>query len=73
MRPLLSTTFPKGFRSSKNIGHSTSGSGGKKTFKRCLKSEHTDGQTDKQTDGHFDLYTASAQRADALKTTRIFS
>ena len=49
MGPLLSITFPQGFRISKNIGHSTSESGGKKTFKRYLKSEHTHGQTDGQT------------------------
>ena len=49
MRPLLSTTFPQGFRISKNIGHPTSGSGGKKTFKLYLKSEHTDGQTHRRT------------------------
>ena len=72
MRPLLSTTFPQRFRISKNIGHPTSESGGKKTFKWYLKSEHTDKQTDKQTDkhtdGHFDLQKASAKRADDLKT-----
>ena len=34
-------TFPKGFPISKNVGHPTSGSGGKKTFKRYLKSEQT--------------------------------
>ena len=45
--PLL---FPQGFRISKNIGHPTSGSGGKKTFKRYLKSEHMDTRTDGQTD-----------------------
>ena len=49
LRPLLSITFPQGFRICKNIGHPTSGSGGKKTFKRYLKSEHTDTQTDRQT------------------------
>ena len=64
--PLLSITFPQGFRISKNIGHPTSGSGGKKTVKRYLKGE----QTHKQTDGHFDLQKASAQRADALKTKK---
>ena len=42
MRPLLSITFPQGFRISKNIGHPISGSGGKKTFKRNLKSKQTD-------------------------------
>ena len=51
--------FPQGFRISKNIGHPTLGSGGKKMFKRYLKSEHTQGrtdrQTDRQTDGHFDF------------------
>ena len=49
MTPLLSITFPQGFRISKNIGHPISGSGGKKTDKRYLKSEHTDRQTDRQT------------------------
>ena len=49
LRPLLSTTFPQGFQISKNIGHSTSGSGGKETFKRYLKSEHIHRQTNKQT------------------------
>ena len=34
----------------KDSEYQTSGSGGKKTFKRYLKSEHTDGQTDRQTD-----------------------
>ena len=33
-----------------NIGHPTLGSGGKKMFKRYLKSEHTHRQTDRQTD-----------------------
>ena len=53
MRPLLSITLPQEFRISKNIGHPTSGSGGKNTFKQYLKSEqtdthtHTHGQTDK--------------------------
>ena len=42
--------FPKEFHISKNIGLPTLGSGGKKTFKRYLKSEQTDGQTDRQTD-----------------------
>ena len=50
VRPLLTITFPQGFRISKNIGHRNLGRGGKKTFKRYLKSEQTDGQTDKQTD-----------------------
>ena len=76
LRPLLSITFPQGFQISKNIGHLTLGSGGKKTFKRYLKSEHTDGQTDGQThrrtdtqtdrhtDGHFDLQKASTKSID---------
>ena len=50
LRPLLSITFPQGFRISKNIGHPTSESGGKKTVKRYLKSEQTHGQTDTRTD-----------------------
>ena len=48
-------TFPQEFLISKNIGHPMLGSGGKKTFKRYLKSDQTDGQTDGHTDGHFDL------------------
>ena len=55
MRPLLSITFPQGFRIFKDIGRPTFGSGGKKTFKRYLKSEQTDRHTHGQTDGHFDL------------------
>ena len=39
LRPLLSITFPQGFQISKNIGHPTSGSGGKKTVKWYHKSE----------------------------------
>jgi hypothetical protein len=34
LRPLLSITFPKGFRISKKFGHWTLGNGGKKTLKR---------------------------------------
>ena len=49
LRPLLSIIFLQGFLISKNIGHPTSGSGGKKTFKQYLKGEHTDGQTDRWT------------------------
>ena len=40
--PLLSITFSQGFRISKNIGHPTSGSGGKKNVKRYLKSEKSE-------------------------------
>ena len=50
LRPLHSITFSQGFRISKNIGHPTSESGGKKTVKRYLKSEHTHRHTDGQTD-----------------------
>ena len=57
MRPLLSITFPQGFQISKNIGHPTLGSGGKKTFKGFLKSEHTDRQMDGQTDTQTDIST----------------
>ena len=49
LRPLISITFPQGFRISKNIGHPIA-------FKRYLKSEHTDRRTDEHADGHFDLY-----------------
>ena len=34
LRPLISITFPQGFRKSKLFGHGTLGSGGKKTFKQ---------------------------------------
>ena len=57
LRPLLSITFPQGFRISKNIRHPTSGSGGKKTVKRYLKSEQTHRQTDRRTDGRTDRLT----------------
>ena len=42
--------FPKDSKYLKNIGHSTAGSGSKKTFERYLKSEQTDTRTDGQTD-----------------------
>ena len=51
LRPLLSITFPQGFRISKKFGHWTLGSGGKKTVKRSEKVK----RTHKQTYGHFDL------------------
>ena len=57
MRPLLSITFSQGFRISKNIWHLTSGSGGKKTVKRYLKSEQTNTRTDRQTDRQTDRRT----------------
>ena len=44
------TTFPQGLRISRNFGHPTFGSGGKKRLKRYLKSEETDRRTDGQTD-----------------------
>ena len=50
LRPVLFITFPQGFRISINFGHPTSVSGGKKTFKRNLKSEQTDRHTDRHTD-----------------------
>ena len=66
LRPLLSITFPQGFRISKNIRHPTSGSGGKKTVKQYLKSEQTDtrtdGQTDTRTDGQTDISTYRKHR-----------
>ena len=43
------TTSFQGFQISTNIGHPTSGSGGKKTVKRYLKSEQTHGHTDRRT------------------------
>ena len=71
VRQLLFITFPQEFRISKNIGHPTSGSGGKKIVKRYLKSEQTHTGTHKQTDRNFDLQKALAQRADAFKKLHI--
>ena len=62
LRPLLSITFPQGFQISKNIGHPTSESGGKKTFKRYLKSEHTDRRTNRRTDRQTDISTYRKHR-----------
>ena len=50
LRPFLSITFCQGFRISKQLGHWTSESGGKKTVKQSVQSV-----TDRQTHGHFDL------------------
>ena len=49
--PFIGKSFPQGYRKSKKFGHPTSGSGGKKTFKRYIKSE----QTDRHTYGQIDL------------------
>ena len=48
IRNLLFLLLSQGFRIFKNFGHLTSGKGGKKTFKRYLKSE----QTNTWTHGH---------------------
>ena len=53
LRPLLSITFPQGFWISKNIGHPIGKWGQKDVETVPQKWTHT--QTDKQTDGHFDL------------------
>ena len=50
MRPFLSSTFPQGFRISKNFGHPTLVSGGKIGLK--IKVWKGDRQTDKQTHRH---------------------
>ena len=47
MRPLLSIIFPKGFQISKDIGHPTSGSGGKKTVKKDQKPKKTEKSEEK--------------------------
>ena len=62
LRPLLSITFPQGFRISNKIGHPTSGSGGKKTVKLYLKSEQTHRQTDRRTDRRTDKSTYRKHR-----------
>ena len=49
LRPLLSTPFPQGFRISTNFLYPTLKRGGKKTFKRYLKSEQTEKHTNRQT------------------------
>ena len=73
MIQLLSITFPQGFQISIFFGNPTLGSESKKTFKWYLKSEQTHRQThtDRQTYGQIDLTKASAQRADALKSSQI--
>ena len=66
LRPLLSITFPQGFRISKKLGHWTSGSGGKRPLNGVRK---CDGQTDRQTDTRTSRLTESiGLRADALKS-----
>ena len=62
LSPLLFITFPQGFRISKNIRHQTLGSGGKETFKRYLKSEHTDRRTNIWTDRQTDISTYRKHR-----------
>ena len=47
LRPLLSITFPQGFRISKHIGHPSSGSGGKKTVKKDQKPKKTEKSEEK--------------------------
>ena len=50
MRPLLFIIFPQGFRISKNIGHPTLGSGGKRRLNGTSKvNRQTDRQTDRRT------------------------
>ena len=58
----FSISFSQGFQISKNIGHPTWGSGGKKTVKRYLKSEHTHKHTKTQTDTHMDILTYRKHR-----------
>ena len=55
LRPLLSSNFPQGFRSSKNFGHPTSGSGGKIGLKIYFMKG--DKQTHIQTRKHTDTRT----------------
>ena len=72
MRPLLSITFPQGFRISKNIGHPTSVSGGKKTVKRHLKIEHTHRETNTHTDiWTFRLIESIGPEGRCLENTQI--
>ena len=68
MRPLLFITFIQGFQISKFFGHPTLGNGGKIRLNGTkIVNGRTDKQTHRHTDGHFNLYKALAQRADALK------
>ena len=57
MRPFLFITFSQGFWISKNFGHPTLGSGGKKSVKRYLKSEQAHRHTDRQTDTRTHIWT----------------
>ena len=58
------STFPQGFRISKNLGHTTSGSGGK----IGLKIYHMKrGQTNRHTHRLFNYQIESAQWADSMK------
>ena len=63
MKPFISITFPQGFQIWKNIGHPTSGSGGKKRLSGTSK-------VYPRTDKHFNLKKASA---DALKICFLIS
>ena len=49
-------------KDTESIGHPTSGSGGNKTFKRYLKSEHTHRQTDGRADTETDISTYRKHR-----------
>ena len=63
--PLL---FPKNFKSLKIFDIRLQEVGAKRPINGTSKvNRPTDPQTNRQTDGHFDLQNASAQRADALK------
>ena len=58
LRPLLSSTFPQGFRISKNFGHPTSESGGKMRLKIYYA------KRDRQTDTH--THTRTSRLLDRI-------
>ena len=72
LRPLLSCTFPQGFRIFKIFGHPTLGSGGKIGLKiYYMKRRQTQTQTHRHTDTQkhrlFNYQIESAQWADSMK------
>ena len=54
------------------LDHANIPKGAKRLLNGTSKvNRHTDGQTDRQTDGHFDLQKVAALWADALKLSKL--
>ena len=73
LRPFLFITFPQGLRIFKNFGHPTLGSGGKKVFKRYLKSEQTHTRTFRLIESIGRPEGQCFERADDSSTVLLFS